>query len=167
MCRGELGAGGSDDLFRLLKGGKEAIGFMWDWSFFFPPYHYPLIAPSFFPVSFCLPAILFISLLHYLLFALISPPPPPLVFSFRALFLGLSNNPHITDLHLDISSCEVRSICAALGKLTHLLHRLTPVVIPSCPTPLSHPPTVEVSRGRGDSGTVSSSFMRGDFRHLR
>lgn len=30
---------------------------------------------------------------------------PPL----RALFLGLSNNPHITDLHLDISSCEVRS----------------------------------------------------------
>lgn len=30
---------------------------------------------------------------------------PPL----RALFLGLSNNPHISDLHLDISSCEVRS----------------------------------------------------------
>lgn len=25
----------------------------------------------------------------------------------RALFLGLSSNPHITDLHLDISSCEV------------------------------------------------------------
>ncbi|PWA17413.1 hypothetical protein CCH79_00011410 [Gambusia affinis] len=29
--------------------------------------------------------------------------------SLRALFLGLSNNPHISDLHLDISSCEVSS----------------------------------------------------------
>lgn len=29
------------------------------------------------------------------------------VFVHRALFLGLSSNPHITDLHLDISSCEV------------------------------------------------------------
>ncbi|XP_041949330.1 capping protein, Arp2/3 and myosin-I linker protein 3 isoform X1 [Alosa sapidissima] len=27
----------------------------------------------------------------------------------RALFLGLSSNPHITDLHLDISGCELRS----------------------------------------------------------
>lgn len=42
------------------------------------------------------------------------------VLSFRALFLGLSNNPHITDLHLDISSCEVRSACAAPGIFTHL-----------------------------------------------
>lgn len=52
-------------------------------------------------------------------FPLISPPfsvlslfshPTLPVFPFRALFLGLSNNPHITDLHLDISSCEVRSV---------------------------------------------------------
>lgn len=42
---------------------------------------------------------------------LLSPPRPILLlFSSRALFLGLSNNPHITDLHLDISSCEVRSV---------------------------------------------------------
>ncbi|MED6292131.1 hypothetical protein CHARACLAT_030517 [Characodon lateralis] len=32
----------------------------------------------------------------------------------RALFLGLSNNPHISDLHLDISSCELRSAGAAV-----------------------------------------------------
>uniref|UniRef100_M3ZV02 Capping protein regulator and myosin 1 linker 3 n=1 Tax=Xiphophorus maculatus TaxID=8083 RepID=M3ZV02_XIPMA len=35
-------------------------------------------------------------------------------FSHRALFLGLSNNPHISDLHLDISSCELRSAGAAV-----------------------------------------------------
>ncbi|KAM4557006.1 capping protein, Arp2/3 and myosin-I linker protein 3 isoform 1-T1 [Fundulus diaphanus] len=34
--------------------------------------------------------------------------------SLRALFLGLSNNPHIADLHLDISSCELRSAGAAV-----------------------------------------------------
>uniref|UniRef100_A0A1A8H636 CARMIL C-terminal domain-containing protein n=1 Tax=Nothobranchius korthausae TaxID=1143690 RepID=A0A1A8H636_9TELE len=34
--------------------------------------------------------------------------------SLRALFLGLSNNPHISDLHLDISSCELRSAGAAV-----------------------------------------------------
>ncbi|XP_051944703.1 capping protein, Arp2/3 and myosin-I linker protein 3 isoform X3 [Hippocampus zosterae] len=32
----------------------------------------------------------------------------------RALFLGLSNNPHITDLQLDISACELRSAGAAV-----------------------------------------------------
>lgn len=52
-----------------------------------------------------------------------------LVFSFRALFLGLSNNPHITDLHLDISSCEVRSFTSWSSSA-----RL--VAIPSCPSPL-------------------------------
>ena len=31
----------------------------------------------------------------------------PVLVCPRALFLGLSNNPHITDLHLDISGCEV------------------------------------------------------------
>uniref|UniRef100_A0A1A7XJJ3 Leucine rich repeat containing 16B n=1 Tax=Iconisemion striatum TaxID=60296 RepID=A0A1A7XJJ3_9TELE len=34
--------------------------------------------------------------------------------TLRALFLGLSNNPHISDLHLDISSCELRSAGAAV-----------------------------------------------------
>ncbi|KAG9273800.1 capping protein, Arp2/3 and myosin-I linker protein 3 isoform X1 [Astyanax mexicanus] len=32
----------------------------------------------------------------------------------RALFLGLSSNPHITDLHLDVSGCELRSAGAAV-----------------------------------------------------
>ncbi|XP_035391899.1 capping protein, Arp2/3 and myosin-I linker protein 3 isoform X2 [Electrophorus electricus] len=32
----------------------------------------------------------------------------------RALFLGLSSNPHISDLHLDVSSCELRSAGAAV-----------------------------------------------------
>uniref|UniRef100_A0A672KJQ2 Leucine-rich repeat-containing protein 16B-like n=1 Tax=Sinocyclocheilus grahami TaxID=75366 RepID=A0A672KJQ2_SINGR len=32
----------------------------------------------------------------------------------RALFLGLSSNPHITDLHLDISGCELRSAGAGI-----------------------------------------------------
>uniref|UniRef100_A0A3B4B9H7 Uncharacterized protein n=1 Tax=Periophthalmus magnuspinnatus TaxID=409849 RepID=A0A3B4B9H7_9GOBI len=34
--------------------------------------------------------------------------------SSMALFLGLSNNPHIADLHLDISGCELRSAGAAV-----------------------------------------------------
>ncbi|XP_034160024.1 capping protein, Arp2/3 and myosin-I linker protein 3 isoform X2 [Pangasianodon hypophthalmus] len=34
----------------------------------------------------------------------------------RALFLGLSSNPHISDLHLDISGCELRSAGAAVIK---------------------------------------------------
>ncbi|XP_062850006.1 capping protein, Arp2/3 and myosin-I linker protein 3 [Trichomycterus rosablanca] len=37
---------------------------------------------------------------------------PPEVL--RDLFLGLSSNPHITDLHLDISGCELRSAGAAV-----------------------------------------------------
>ncbi|XP_076828794.1 capping protein, Arp2/3 and myosin-I linker protein 3 isoform X2 [Brachyhypopomus gauderio] len=32
----------------------------------------------------------------------------------RALFLGLSSNPHISDLHLDVSGCELRSVGAAI-----------------------------------------------------
>ncbi|CAL8322759.1 unnamed protein product [Arctogadus glacialis] len=42
--------------------------------------------------------------------------------SLRALFLGLSNNPHITDLHLDISGCELRS--AGAGVLQELFPRV-------------------------------------------
>ncbi|KAF7705848.1 capping protein, Arp2/3 and myosin-I linker protein 3 isoform X1 [Silurus meridionalis] len=34
----------------------------------------------------------------------------------RGLFLGLSSNPHISDLHLDISGCELRSAGAAVIK---------------------------------------------------
>ncbi|XP_047012619.1 capping protein, Arp2/3 and myosin-I linker protein 3 isoform X2 [Ictalurus punctatus] len=34
----------------------------------------------------------------------------------RALFLGLSSNPHVSDLHLDISGCELRSAGAAVIK---------------------------------------------------
>lgn len=49
------------------------------------------------------PFILLTSLVH----SVLSLFPHP---TFRALFLGLSNNPHITDLHLDISSCEVRAV---------------------------------------------------------
>ncbi|KAM9789899.1 capping protein, Arp2/3 and myosin-I linker protein 3 [Neosynchiropus ocellatus] len=43
--------------------------------------------------------------------------------SLRALFLGLSNNPHISDLHLDISSCELRS--AGAGVIQELFPRVT------------------------------------------
>uniref|UniRef100_A0A4W5NWD7 Capping protein regulator and myosin 1 linker 3 n=1 Tax=Hucho hucho TaxID=62062 RepID=A0A4W5NWD7_9TELE len=42
--------------------------------------------------------------------------------TLRALFLGLSSNPHITDLHLDISSCELRS--AGAGVLQELFPRV-------------------------------------------
>uniref|UniRef100_A0A3Q3SD58 Capping protein regulator and myosin 1 linker 3 n=1 Tax=Mastacembelus armatus TaxID=205130 RepID=A0A3Q3SD58_9TELE len=49
------------------------------------------------------------SLTHVSLASMKVPPD-----SLRALFLGLSNNPHITDLHLDISSCELRSAGAAV-----------------------------------------------------
>ncbi|XP_030628535.1 capping protein, Arp2/3 and myosin-I linker protein 3-like [Chanos chanos] len=34
--------------------------------------------------------------------------------ALRALFLGLTSNPHINDLHLDISGCELRSAGAAV-----------------------------------------------------
>ncbi|CAL1580131.1 unnamed protein product [Knipowitschia caucasica] len=49
------------------------------------------------------------SLTHVSLASMKVPPD-----SLRALFLGLSNNPHIADLHLDISSCELRSAGAAV-----------------------------------------------------
>uniref|UniRef100_A0A8C7S4W6 Capping protein regulator and myosin 1 linker 3 n=1 Tax=Oncorhynchus mykiss TaxID=8022 RepID=A0A8C7S4W6_ONCMY len=42
--------------------------------------------------------------------------------TLRALFLGLSCNPHITDLHLDISGCELRS--AGAGVLQELFPRV-------------------------------------------
>ncbi|XP_056325299.1 capping protein, Arp2/3 and myosin-I linker protein 3 [Danio aesculapii] len=40
-----------------------------------------------------------------------------------ALFLGLSSNPHITDLHLDISGCELRS--AGAGIIQDLFPRVS------------------------------------------
>uniref|UniRef100_A0A3P9QFH8 Capping protein regulator and myosin 1 linker 3 n=1 Tax=Poecilia reticulata TaxID=8081 RepID=A0A3P9QFH8_POERE len=49
------------------------------------------------------------SLTHVSLASMKVPPD-----SLRALFLGLSNNPHISDLHLDISGCELRSAGAAV-----------------------------------------------------
>ncbi|KAG7254079.1 hypothetical protein CRUP_037938 [Coryphaenoides rupestris] len=45
------------------------------------------------------------SLTHVSLASMKVPPD-----SLRALFLGLSNNPHITDLHLDISGCEASKL---------------------------------------------------------
>uniref|UniRef100_A0A3B3ZWY2 Capping protein regulator and myosin 1 linker 3 n=1 Tax=Periophthalmus magnuspinnatus TaxID=409849 RepID=A0A3B3ZWY2_9GOBI len=41
-------------------------------------------------------------------------PPDVLSFFFFALLTGLTSNPHINDLHLDISSCELRSAGAAV-----------------------------------------------------
>ncbi|XP_061653768.1 capping protein, Arp2/3 and myosin-I linker protein 3 isoform X2 [Phyllopteryx taeniolatus] len=41
----------------------------------------------------------------------------------RALFLGLCNNPHITDLQLDISGCELRS--AGAGVIQELFPRVS------------------------------------------
>lgn len=71
----------------------------------FSPYRYPSIVPCFIFFFFLhtVPFILLTSLVH----SVLSLFPHP---TFRALFLGLSNNPHITDLHLDISSCEVRAV---------------------------------------------------------
>ncbi|XP_067109060.1 capping protein, Arp2/3 and myosin-I linker protein 3 [Osmerus mordax] len=43
--------------------------------------------------------------------------------ALRALFLGLSTNPHITDLHLDISSCELKS--AGAGIIQELFPRVS------------------------------------------
>ncbi|KAL0966343.1 hypothetical protein UPYG_G00294110 [Umbra pygmaea] len=43
--------------------------------------------------------------------------------TLRALFLGLSTNPHITDLHLDISGCELRS--AGAGVIQELFPRVS------------------------------------------
>ncbi|KAJ8397440.1 hypothetical protein AAFF_G00437160, partial [Aldrovandia affinis] len=45
--------------------------------------------------------------------------------ALRALFLGLSSNPHINDLHLDISGCELRS--AGAGVLEECLPRLSSI----------------------------------------
>lgn len=66
------------------------------------------------------------------------------------------------------TSAAVRYALSACtqGVFTHHLHISPPVAIPSCSAPLCLPSTVEVSRCRGDSGAVSSSFMRGDFRYL-
>nr|XP_019968753.1 PREDICTED: capping protein, Arp2/3 and myosin-I linker protein 3-like isoform X2 [Paralichthys olivaceus] len=57
--------------------------------------------------------------LSYVSLASMKVPPD----SLRALFLGLSNNPHITDLHLDISSCELRS--AGAGVIQELFPRVS------------------------------------------
>ncbi|XP_061588774.1 capping protein, Arp2/3 and myosin-I linker protein 3 isoform X1 [Cololabis saira] len=58
------------------------------------------------------------SLAHVSLSSMKVPPD-----SLRALFLGLSNNPHISDLHLDISSCELRS--AGAGVIQELFPRVS------------------------------------------
>ncbi|XP_023820943.1 capping protein, Arp2/3 and myosin-I linker protein 3 isoform X1 [Oryzias latipes] len=58
------------------------------------------------------------SLTHVSLASMKVPPD-----SLRALFLGLSNNPHISDLHLDISSCELRS--AGAGVIQELFPRVS------------------------------------------
>ncbi len=139
---GQDGSGGegSDDLFRLLKRGKEAIGFVRDWSFFLWFFHSvmfalllfinsPLFLPRFFlsiyhsvhsslSISAFLPFPISLSLCFCILLFCLSFPTLP-VFSFRALFLGLSNNPHITDLHLDISSCEVCSVSSRCSWYIH------------------------------------------------
>ncbi|XP_066533913.1 capping protein, Arp2/3 and myosin-I linker protein 3-like isoform X3 [Hoplias malabaricus] len=49
------------------------------------------------------------SLTHVSLASMKLPPE-----ALRNLFLGLTNNPHINDLHLDISGCELRSAGAAV-----------------------------------------------------
>ncbi|KAM6963029.1 capping protein, Arp2/3 and myosin-I linker protein 3-like [Aplochiton taeniatus] len=43
----------------------------------------------------------------------------------RALFVGLTSNPHITDLHLDVSGCELRAAGAAV--IQELLPRVSSV----------------------------------------
>ncbi|XP_076018230.1 capping protein, Arp2/3 and myosin-I linker protein 3 [Genypterus blacodes] len=58
------------------------------------------------------------SLTHVSLASMKVPPD-----SLRALFLGLSNNPHISDLHLDISSCELRT--AGAGVIQELFPRVS------------------------------------------
>ncbi|KAI1888768.1 hypothetical protein AGOR_G00172120 [Albula goreensis] len=49
------------------------------------------------------------SLTHISLASMKLPPD-----ALRALFLGLSSNPHINDLHLDLSGCELRAAGAAV-----------------------------------------------------
>ncbi|KAG7455045.1 hypothetical protein MATL_G00252290 [Megalops atlanticus] len=58
------------------------------------------------------------SLTHVSLASMKLPPD-----ALRALFLGLSSNPHINDLHLDISSCELRA--AGAGVLQELFPRVS------------------------------------------
>ncbi|TSO57294.1 Capping protein, Arp2/3 and myosin-I linker protein 3 [Bagarius yarrelli] len=50
--------------------------------------------------------------LSHLIMASMKMPPDVL----RSLFLGLSSNPHISDLHLDISGCELKSAGATVIK---------------------------------------------------
>ncbi|KAM6948637.1 capping protein, Arp2/3 and myosin-I linker protein 3 [Aplochiton taeniatus] len=60
------------------------------------------------------------SLTHVSLASMKLPPD-----TLRALFLGLSLNPHITDLHLDLSGCELRS--AGAGVIQELFPRVNSV----------------------------------------
>ncbi|XP_060740151.1 capping protein, Arp2/3 and myosin-I linker protein 3-like isoform X1 [Tachysurus vachellii] len=60
------------------------------------------------------------SLTHVSLASMKLPPE-----ALRNLFLGLTNNPHINDMHLDISSCELRSAGAAV--IQDLFPRVTSI----------------------------------------
>lgn len=81
----------------------------------------------------------------------------------RALFLGLSNNPHISDLHLDISSSDVRR----RPTLAHLLRRQPPLaILVTFHRPSVSPLTAEVRGCRCDPGAVPPGFLRGDFGRL-
>ncbi|XP_049588264.1 capping protein, Arp2/3 and myosin-I linker protein 3 isoform X3 [Syngnathus scovelli] len=60
------------------------------------------------------------SLTHVSLAAMKLPPDV-----FRALLLGLTSNPHISDLHLDISGCELR--CAGAAVLQELFPRVSSI----------------------------------------
>lgn len=113
--------GGVGSSVQVVRGRKRSNWIYVGLIFFFTPSSSPcfcpLIALCFSPISSYLPITLLTPFIPYLLlhlsfsslFALSLSLQPCLCFPLRALFLGLSNNPHITDLHLDISSCEVRS----------------------------------------------------------
>ncbi|XP_035385416.1 capping protein, Arp2/3 and myosin-I linker protein 3-like isoform X1 [Electrophorus electricus] len=60
------------------------------------------------------------SLMHVSLASTKLPPD-----ALRNLFLGLTNNPHINDMHLDISGCELRSAGAAV--IQELFPRVTSI----------------------------------------
>ncbi|TSL47579.1 Capping protein, Arp2/3 and myosin-I linker protein 3 [Bagarius yarrelli] len=60
------------------------------------------------------------SLTHVSLASMKLPPE-----ALRNLFLGLTNNPHVNDMHLDISSCELRSAGAAV--IQDLFPRVTAI----------------------------------------
>ncbi|XP_046728887.1 capping protein, Arp2/3 and myosin-I linker protein 3-like isoform X3 [Silurus meridionalis] len=90
------------------------------------------------------------SLTHVSLASMKLPPE-----ALRNLFLGLTNNPHINDMHLDISSCELRSAGAAV--LQELFPRVTSIA------------TLDVSDNGfdGDLLTVLSGLSRHpSLRHL-